>query len=257
MKNKINYRVILFILFVLVFLLLWLVNNKNENNIIEDFSESATAIIIEPRRHKALGFVLENFSRNLTDNWSIIVMHGNKNEDYVKDIIKNDLDLSNDRITTVNLGVDNLTINEYNKLLKDTHFYEKIPTELFLIFQTDSVICDEYSSLINQFTQYDYVGAPWEDAVGNGGLSLRRKSKMLEIIEKCPKDNGNEDIYFANPCIDIHKPTIEEAKLFSVEKLQSNISFGVHKAWAYLNDEQLDEKMKQCKPLRKLIDLNQ
>jgi hypothetical protein len=253
MKSIIYYGIVITILLIFLIMVLWFISKKT----VEGFSEPATAVIIEPRRHKALSFVLENFLNNLSDNWSVIIMHGNKNEDYVNDIIKNDLDSFDERITTVNLGVDNLTINDYNELLKDKDFYNKIPTELFLIFQTDSIICNDYSDLINDFMKYDYVGAPWEDAVGNGGLSLRKKSKMLEIIEKCPKDKINEDIYFANPCVDIYKPTIEEAKLFSVEKLPSNISFGVHKAWAYLNDSQLDEKIQRCKPLKKLVELNQ
>ena len=51
-----------------------------------------------------------------------------------------------------------------------------------MVFQTDSVICDENSKLINDYMLYDYVGAPWKDAVGNGGFSLRRKSKALEMM---------------------------------------------------------------------------
>jgi hypothetical protein len=34
----------------------------------------------------------------------------------------------------INLNVDNLAINDYNKLLVSKVFYEKIPTEIFLIF---------------------------------------------------------------------------------------------------------------------------
>jgi hypothetical protein len=254
MKQIKVYIIAIVVSLLLLFLYLYKIGN------IEGFSgveEKKTAIIVEPREHKALKFVLHNFLENLPDNWSIIIMHGNKNEKYVKDIIENDLDSFKDRITTVNLFVNNLTLNEYNELLKSRKFYDNIPTELFLIFQTDAVICGENKDLINDFEKYDYVGAPWKDAVGNGGLSLRRKSKMLEIIEKCPQKDENEDIYFANPCVDIYKPSIEEAKLFSVEKIHSNISFGVHKAWSYLNDSELNDKIEHCKSLKELIKLNQ
>jgi hypothetical protein len=48
-----------------------------------------TAIIIEPREHKALSFVLNNFLSNLSNDWSFIIFHGNKNSEYVKNIVNN------------------------------------------------------------------------------------------------------------------------------------------------------------------------
>jgi len=144
------------------------------------------------------------------------------------------------------------------KGVKSKDFYNNIPTEIILIFQTDSVICEENKDLINKFinNDYDYVGAPWSNAVGNGGLSLRKKSKMLEIIEKCPKNNINEDIFFANSCINTKKPSIDEAKEFSVESLFSENHFGVHKPWIHFNDIELKKTKNNCKSLNKLIELN-
>ena len=43
-----------------------------------------TAIIVEPREHKALAFVLENFLENLNDDWNVIILHGTENKKYVK-----------------------------------------------------------------------------------------------------------------------------------------------------------------------------
>jgi len=183
-------------------------------------------------------------------------MYGNKNKDFVLNIIDNDLSEYRERITIKNLNVDNLTIAEYNNLLTSKEFYDNIPSEIFLVFQTDSVICDENSKIINDFMQYDYVGAPWKDAVGNGGFSLRRKSKALEIISKCKRGNENEDVYFANPCTNIFKPSMEKAKMFSVEAYYSDKSFGVHKPWAYLDEEEMDNKIKKCPPLKELWELN-
>ena len=46
-------------------------------------NNSYTAIIIEPRKHKALSFVLNNVLNNLNDSWNIIVFHGNLNKEYI------------------------------------------------------------------------------------------------------------------------------------------------------------------------------
>jgi Protein of unknown function (DUF5672) len=193
-----------------------------------------TAIIIEPRKHRALSYVLNNILTNLSNDWNVVVCHGTQNAEFVNNIISSDLSTYRNRITLRNLGVDNLDLIGYNKLLTTKSFYDYIPTEMFLVFQTDSIIISRYAHLINSFLRYDYVGAPWirNKQVGNGGFSLRRKSKMLEIIEKVPYSNGkNEDEYFSLSPIPMYKPTFDEAKLFSVETVFNEVSFGCHKPW--------------------------
>lgn len=232
-----------------------------------------TAIIVEPRKHPALEFVLTNFLENLNDDWNIIIYNGRNNIEYVNNILNNPLKEYLYRIRTVTLDVENLTLQDYNNLMTDKDFVNSIPTEIFLIFQTDTIICKEQKDLIYDFLEYDYVGAPWNEnktaddyvgppvanGVGNGGLSLRRKTKMLEIIDKCPYVNRQdnrlpEDVYFAIGCnnIIINKPSIEKAKLFSMEMLKSEKSFGVHKTWGFF-DYSLEP---QCKTYDTLYNLN-
>jgi hypothetical protein len=94
---------------------------------------------------------------------------------------------------------------------------------------------------INEFIEYDYVGAPWSNrSVGNGGLSLRRKSKMLEIISIFGPKSQNEDVYFSlQRRVKLNKPNFEKAKSFSVESVFFKTPFGVHNPWAYLKDKML------------------
>jgi len=222
-----------------------------------------TAIIIEPRQHKALEYVLTNFTDNLDNNWSFIIYHGNNNKDYINNIINTKLLDNQYRIKLINLNVDNLSINDYNSLLLNKDFYNTIPTEIFLIFQTDTIICSKFKDTIYKFIDYDYVGAPWifNNSVGNGGLSLRKKSKMLEILDNCSdrKHWDNEDKFFSEICTDkvnINKPLFEDAKEFSIETVYSDKSFGIHKSWNYLNNEQINNINNYCPELNKLIELN-
>ena len=198
-----------------------------------------TAIIVEPREHKALPYVLENFLKNLSEEWSFIIFHGNKNLEFVNTIIEEKLENYKHRIRLISLNVDNLSINDYNNLFKyNKQFYECIPTETFLVFQTDTIIIEKHKYLINMFLDYDFVGAPLNhyprgnERVGNGGLSLRKKSKMLEIMEKEGSNHYPEDVYFSCPQnVAIRKPSFTEALLFSVEEVFNGISFGCHKPW--------------------------
>jgi len=221
-------------------------------------NEKYTAVIVEPREHNALEFVLNNFLTNLSDSWNIIIFHGTENINYINNIIDNNLSEHKKRITLVNLNIKNLNSSGYSKLLVQKDFYNHIPTEIFLVFQTDSIICPEYKDLINKFIKYDYVGAPLaKEIVGNGGLSLRRKSKMLEIIDKCKYTNQPEDIFFCMPCneVSLNKPSYEEAKEFGVEIIYHPNSFGVHKLWRLKKDD-IVSKNKYCTGVKKLIELN-
>lgn len=212
--------------------------NKNvryTKRIFKGGNSTYTAIIVEPRKHKALHYVLQNFLENLDNNWNIIVFHGNLNKEYIENIIKNHLEKYKNRITLKSLNVDNLSISDYNKLFKNKEFYENIPTEIFLVFQTDSLINPKNKNNINKFLQYDYVGAPWKNnLVGNGGFSLRRKSKMIEIIDNYNNICINEDVFFSNTCpvVKINIASSDEARKFSSEQIWDPESFGIHKAWA-------------------------
>lgn len=217
-----------------------------------------TAVIVEPRQHKSMEFVLRNFLTNLEANWNVLIFHGNQNKEWLDTMINGPLAEFKSRISFSNLGVDNLDYPEgYNALLTSKEFYEKIPTEIFLVFQTDSMICPQHKGLLYKFLKYDYVGAPWGSDVGNGGLSLRRKSKMLQVIEKCPPrpPGENEDLYFARNCpqAPLNKPSVEEAKEFSIENIMSPRSFGLHQS--YRRDTETIEK--QCTGAKTLRDLEQ
>ena len=234
-----------------------------------------TAIMIEPRKHGAMEYVLKNFTDNLDERWNFIIFHGNLNEQFVKDIVDKKLQKHKHRITFSNLGVDNLTVAQYSELFYNAALYDNIPTEMFLVFQTDSMILAKNKDNIYKFMNFDYVGAPWNDKirgfsitngtattkniVGNGGLSLRRKSKMLEVLEHKDKclDTENKQPYgkfiAEDQCfngsyaqdVNLRVPTLENAKFFGVEELYSNQAFGTHKPWLWKHVNNYSDLIKE------------
>jgi len=212
-----------------------------------------SAIIIEPRKHNAIEFVLNNVCDCLSDEWGIILFHGINNSEYVTEIVENLNRLYKNRIQLVNLNIDNLTLLEYSKLLcTKTTVYDYINTETFLVFQTDSMIIKRNAYFINNFLEYDYVGSPWLitgyeptqkcDFIGNGGFSLRKKSKILEIIEKIDWSNQYEDLYFSTKYenIKVYKPEYNKALMFCVDEVLSEITFACHKPWFHKNNQNVN-----------------
>jgi hypothetical protein len=134
-------------------------------------------------------------------------------------------------------------IRGYNKLLKSKNFWNKIKEENVLIFQEDSRLLREG---IEEFYEYDYIGATWDfyPFVGNGGLSFRHKSAMLKVIEICnPENDINEDVYFAWGCnvLKLNLAQVHVANKFSCETQFHLGTLGYHAIEKYLPLEQVNE----------------
>jgi hypothetical protein len=219
---------------------------------------SYTAVIIETRKHKAFEFVLNNFLSTI--DAPFLLFCGNLNKTFCEDLLAGPLAEYQSRVRVVHLNVDTMRASEYSTLLCKTRtIYNEIQTEHFLLFQTDTMLFPRYKEYINEFFQYDYVGAPWNNdrygGVGNGGLSMRRKAKMLEIIDNVTYCGEPEDIYFCNNLlVDLHRPTMEQAKRFSVEEVFHPQAFGCHQPWERGFDKELLEAYPEVRTLFELND---
>ncbi len=226
-----------------------------------------TAVIIEPRRHKALEFVLYNALDCLSEEWKVILFHGTQNADYAKEIAER---FGAENLQLVQLDVENLNQVTYSELLASkTIVYDHINTDYMLVFQTDSMIFKEHKDLIYKFIELDidYVGAPWlicgylptkeRDFIGNGGMSLRKVKTMRKIMmtyQWNPNHEWHEDLFFTKPYPGIvcKKPPYELAKQFCVDEVFSPISFGCHRAWCHSH---FGELVKLHPELQKLYEL--
>ncbi|KJZ72937.1 hypothetical protein HIM_07700 [Hirsutella minnesotensis 3608] len=76
------------------------------------------------------------------------------------------------------------------------------PAEWLLVFQTDSMVCANSMLSVDDFLEFDWVGSPWNPEGtwgGNGGLSMRRVSRILEILRNQERtaDSDPEDVWFS------------------------------------------------------------
>mmetsp|Transcript_28082 Transcript_28082/g.45197 ORF Transcript_28082/g.45197 Transcript_28082/m.45197 type:complete len:323 (+) Transcript_28082:136-1104(+) len=182
--------------------------------------------------------------------------------------------------------------HEYGMLLKDEDFWFACDGELVLVFQADTMLCSGADMRLEDFLDYDYVGAPFRPGVcpvghdkdrsmcqddfdkmarhanlsipfsgvgGNGGFSLRRRSKMIEVIRKCqqhPFLTWNEDIFFSYPCegVSMRLPPEKLSRKFSVETGSFHAApFGIHKVWAYRTDDEMAQLATACPELLLMI----
>lgn len=214
-------------------------------------------VIVEPRCHPRLARVLRNMSCVLP-NAALTVVGSAQNRSMVEEIVGAGTGTGTN-VRFLDCGADNLTMREYSALLTSPGFYERLCGEHILVFQTDTGI---RRNEVLRFLEYDYVGAPWDHVIirnprlrmGNGGFSLRRRTKMLEMVtrhrpdhaanEMVPGYGEPEDVFLVR-CLYADAgavlPTPQVANTFSVEATWCPCPMGFHQAHMFWEGAQLEQ----------------
>jgi hypothetical protein len=197
------------------------------------------AVMVEPRLHQYLKPVIDNMLRNLNENIPIQIFHSSINKNFLYENYKELI--INNRILLTLLDKNNLTIPEYNLLLTSIKFWNKIDKENILIFQTDSCLLRHVNTFdFTPYLEYGFIGAPCHrESWQNGGLSIRKKSLMIEAIKNTTHViSYNEDKFFSLKKKNICKPSpFNLGNAFSVEQHFHENPLGIHKPWLYLSKE--------------------
>jgi hypothetical protein len=183
------------------------------------------AVIVETRNIENLSDIIERHMKYLP-GWGLTIYCGEENKKILQEKIPYAWFIDLYSIITPK--------NYCNDVMTSVEFWESIPYEKVLIFQSDSEILREG---IDDFLGWDYVGSPWQhlEVGGNGGFSLRTKSKMIELLKHKPYSDelGNEDEYFS-------KYLHEVGGKVACESIFNIGSFGCHAIDKHLSKEECE-----------------
>ncbi len=137
-----------------------------------------------------------------------------------------------------------------SRMFTDPHLYADIlsPAEHLLVFQPDSIFCANSPTTLNDFLEWDWIGAPWSKTAtygGNGGLSLRRVSRILEVLQHQKREENDEaleDLWLTEKLHSLegsHMPNATISKTFSVESVWDDTPLGYHVGWLGAHHEQV------------------
>lgn len=211
---------------------------------LQDFSEKCS-VLIETRRIEHLETVLRLHFHHLDNSWCARIFCSNDNIDYIEQCINNcGLNIKTILIDSFN------TLDQYNKFMLNKWVWEYLQVhERVLFFQDDGFLLKHG---IDDFLQYDYIGAPWtkvqvnKNNVGNGGFSLRNPKLCKKLLETYSVEDTTkeykydlvggivpEDVFFSITMEKIQAvlPTNQIASQFSVETTPYNGSLGWHGLW--------------------------
>jgi hypothetical protein len=137
-----------------------------------------------------------------------------------------------------------------SQMFTDIKLYRDIlaPAEHLLVFQPDSIFCANAPTTLNDFLEYDWIGAPWSKTAqygGNGGLSLRKVSRIVKILEKEQRrigDGALEDLWLSERLNRLEGKKMANStisKTFSVESVWDKKPLGYHVGWLGVHHEQV------------------
>ena len=197
------------------------------------------AVLVEDRTTDRIISIVHNINHHIPSSWPIQIFPGKDNEHFMRNSTLAPFITSGKVFFTRMKEVYDKS--ETNELLTNADFWKQVRGEKILYFQIDSIMCSNSPHKITDYLQYDYIGAPWNPTwypfnrtylVGNGGFSLRSRSKTLALIALIPYNSRlPEDIWYAQ---NLHRvnasiPSVDIAKTFSVESVYYERPVGIHK----------------------------
>jgi len=193
-------------------------------------------VIVERRCHPNLWFILRNIAY-FGKGWSIYLFCSKQNYDYCAAILGKNLKNVHLRVI-FETHVDSATgVIEYNELLKKLSFWEQISAEHLCVFEMD---CYLRRPIPDELLAYDYVGTPWTWNVkspGGSGLTLRKRSVMLDICRKKEPGALQQDCFAAEGICELGYEFLHasEGREYFVESCITENPVGVHQWWTFFS----------------------
>lgn len=190
-------------------------------------------VIVERRIHPNLEFILYNAAYFARD-WSIVIVCSDINIDYIRGLLKHNLDSVHLIPMFQGNPAADVGKNEYNYLLQSYEFYDALPSENLLMMEMDTYLRKPIPS---EILKYDYVAAPygWDISTSGGGLSFRKRSAMLEICSNYNELLHAQDIYAIKgmKALGYSIPPFEEESQYFCESYYYKDPVGFHQWWTF------------------------
>ena len=223
---------------------------------------SKVATMIELRYNPQIVPHLLHMISVLEDDWPFRIYHSVENAELFEARQLQRFRKSG-KLTLLKMNIDLSKHQAVSDFLAHRPYWDNLaPAKHVLIFQTDSILCSRSNAKVEDFFAYDYIGAPvhWrfhgenETHPGpiymNGGLSLRNREAILDVIDNAPAFNDpvNKDYWYEDEFFVRHLermghrlPTRDVARQFSVETDYYPSPLGVHQVERYMGPGTADE----------------
>ncbi|KAI9851002.1 MAG: hypothetical protein M1838_004694 [Thelocarpon superellum] len=162
------------------------------------YNESKLGLMVDSRPLPQLAPLLLHMMSVAGPDWRFLFLGSNESVALVNTSFAVRQQLEAGRLSLREMPEENVTTSQeqYSQLFTNLAFYESLlPAEFLWVFHADSVICANSEQNLDDWLEYDWVGAPWDESKsvswntrkgnmpgGDGGFSLRRISRVMEVL---------------------------------------------------------------------------
>lgn len=170
------------------------------------YNHSKVALLIENRANPILAPLMLHFMSVVPPDWRFRFMGSIESVEHINQsmAIREHVTAGKLDLTYIPSNMSTAGQEMISRFLTNLWLYETVlqPAEWLLVFQTDSMVCANSPHNINDYLEYDWIGAPWNPNGrwgGNGGLSIRRVSAMIQVLREQVRVDGSEpeDVWLA------------------------------------------------------------
>lgn len=170
------------------------------------YNHTKVALLIENRPNPILAPMMLHFMSVVPPDWRFRFMGSVESVEFINQsvAIREHVAMGKLDLTYIPANMSTAGQEMISRFLTNLWLYETVlqPAEWLLVFQTDSMLCANSPHNINDFLEYDWIGAPWNPGGrwgGNGGLSIRRVSAMIDVLRDQVRVDGSEpeDVWLA------------------------------------------------------------
>ncbi|KAL8915227.1 MAG: hypothetical protein Q9171_000346 [Xanthocarpia ochracea] len=224
-----------------------------------EFEDRKLAMLIEVNPFGHLTALLLHMVAVVPFEWRFIYMGSKESLERVrKSLPIKDYEKSKKLVLKeVPAGFDASNNEGMHRMLTHMRFYEEVvdPAEWFLLFRSDTILCAQSNQSLNDWLEYDWVGAPWrlEDRFGgNGALSLRRVSAVKQVLRFQTRLNDSDP---SDRWLSMRMGLLPDARMAPASK---EAEFSVENIWhdepmGYRLDHTLPDSVWGNQSLRKKI----
>jgi hypothetical protein len=194
--------------------------------------------------------MVQNAHENIPDDWVIQIFYTGEGQS-LKGLqmnrgIQKLIDIGRVRLTVIPHELFQAKKRKI-ELITDLWLWQNVLAEKVLVFGGTAVICSNSPQKIENFQDFDFIGAPWnafKGIGGDGGISIRSRSWMIKAIEyelgkhtdpqtreTAYKKWGQEDHFFVSRLLEMKKKGLPGTDTLRISTRNESMSFSAVGSW--------------------------
>ncbi|KAL8845902.1 MAG: hypothetical protein Q9221_008969 [Calogaya cf. arnoldii] len=240
------------------------------------YNPTKVALLIENRPEPMLAPHMLHMLSVIPPDWRAHFMGSDESVAYINSsrAIRYQVSLGRLDLTYIPKNMSVAGQEQISQFLTTLYVYNTLvqPAENLLVFQTDSILCSQSGKSLNDWLEYDWVGAPWNRNGrygGNGGLSMRKVSSIIKVLQNQRRipNSEPEDVWLSTRLGHLTGGKLANGTIsneFSVENTYFERPMGYHLGHsgrgnpaAYLGTPEKREKIwDYCPEIKMLTDMD-